>query len=84
MNKIVAIQDDGDYYTIDQQNITNKVVDKNVIIATEMKESDFEEKYGNDVDHYAMETDSRHLIRTDHGLLFFDEETKEKIILSLV
>ncbi|MCE7700160.1 MAG: hypothetical protein K8E24_015470 [Methanobacterium paludis] len=83
MNKIVVIQDEGDYYSIYQQNVTDKVVDKNVIIATEMSEPEFEKRYGIDVDHYTMQKKSRYLIRTDHGLLFFDDETKEKILLTL-
>lgn len=81
MDKMIIIQDKGDYYTIYQQNVTDKIVDKNVILATEMKESEFEDNYGKDVDHYAMDKDTRHLIRTDHGLLFFDEITNEKILL---
>lgn len=79
MDKII-IKDKTDYYTIHQDNITDKVVDKNVIIASKMTDQEFREKFGMEVDQYAQKPD-RHLIRTDHGLLFFDEKTNEKILL---
>ena len=78
----IVIQDEGDYYSIHQQNVTDKVVDKNVIIATKMSETEFEKKYGLNVDHYTMQKQYRYLIRTDNGLLFFDEETNDKILLN--
>lgn len=82
MSKTVIIKDKGDYYShLTQENITDKVVDKNVIIAEEMKEEDFPDKFGFNATKYALRKKSRHLIKTDKGLLFFDEETGEKILL---
>lgn len=82
MSKTVIIQDKGDYYShLTQEKITEKVVDKNVIIAIEMNENDFSETFGVDVDEFVLRKESRHFIKTDKGTLFFDEKTGDKILL---
>lgn len=82
-DKIVIIQDEDEYYTIDEKNITDKIVDQNVIVAIELNDLEFEKKYGLNPDKYAAKRNTRHLVRTDEGVLFFDEETNEKILLGL-
>lgn len=82
MAKTVIIQDESDYYNDQQINITDKVLSKNVIIAVKMSETEFEDKHGINVDKYVLKKlETRHLINTDKGKLFFDEETGERILL---
>ena len=81
MCNIVIIQDKGDYYShMTQDNITEKVVDKNVIVAQKMSDEEFFKKFGETMFNRLASKETRHLIKTDRGELFFDEETGDKIL----
>ena len=82
MCNIVIIRDKGDYYShLTQDNITEKVVDKNVIIAQKMNRDQFSKKFGDEMTQLIFSKETRHLIKTDKGDLYFDEETGDKILV---